>query len=116
MFAALTSGNIAGAMDEVPVISYAIKQGQDLAMNFPSISLSGGYGFAVMKGENKNLIDGFNKALAQMKSNGEYDKILEKYGVTSSKKLRLKRRSILSPQIIVFAPFEFQMKTKIHRD
>ncbi len=51
MFAALSSGNIAGAMDEVPVISYAMKQGQDLAMNFPSISLPGGYGFAVMKGK-----------------------------------------------------------------
>ena len=112
MFAALTSGNIAGAMDEVPVISYAIKQGQDLAMNFPSISLSGGYGFAVMKGENKNLIDGFNKALAQMKSNGEYDKILEKYGVTSSKKATPKKAVYTIASDNSFAPFEFQNEDK----
>ena len=72
MFASLAAGNIVGAMDEAPVISYAINQGQDLAINLPSFSLPGGYGFAVMKGENSKLIDGFNKALTQMKANGEY--------------------------------------------
>ncbi|MDU0407910.1 hypothetical protein N42HA_00917 [Lactococcus lactis] len=45
MFAALSSGNIAGAMDEVPVISYAMKQGQDLAMNFPSSPFQRAIGF-----------------------------------------------------------------------
>lgn len=58
-----------------------MKQGQDLAMNFPSISLPGGYGFAVMKGKNSTLVDGFNKALAEMKSNGDYDKILKNMGL-----------------------------------
>ena len=38
-----------------------------------------GYGFAVMKGKNQTLVDGFNKALTEMKSNGDYDKILKKY-------------------------------------
>lgn len=41
MFASLAAGNIVGAMDEAPVISYAINQGQDLAINLPSFSLIG---------------------------------------------------------------------------
>ena len=32
------------------------------------------------------FVDGFNKALAEMKSNGDYDKILKKYGITATKK------------------------------
>jgi len=112
MFAALSSGNIAGAMDEVPVISYAMKQGQDLAMNFPSISLPGGYGFAVMKGKNSTLVDGFNKALAEMKSNGDYDKILKKYGITATKKATPKKDVYTIASDNSFAPFEFQNDDK----
>lgn len=112
MFAALASGNIDGAMDEVPVISYAITQGQDLAMNFPSISLPGGYGFAVMKGQNSNLVEGFNKALAEMKSNGDYDKILQKYTASASKKAIPKKAVYTIASDNSFAPFEFQNSQK----
>ncbi|AYG00799.1 amino acid ABC transporter substrate-binding protein/permease [Lactococcus allomyrinae] len=112
MFAALASGNIDGAMDEVPVISYAITQGQDLAMNFPSISLPGGYGFAVMKGQNSNLVDGFNKALAEMKANGDYDKILQKYTASASKKAVPKKAVYTIASDNSFAPFEFQNSQK----
>ncbi|RZI48966.1 amino acid ABC transporter substrate-binding protein/permease [Lactococcus kimchii] len=120
MFSALASGNIAGAMDEVPVISYAIKQGQNLAMNLPSISLPGGYGFAVMKGQNPKLVAGFNKAMSQMKSNGDYDKILKKYGVTatnsspsaSTTKITAKKAVYTIASDNSFAPFEFQDSNK----
>lgn len=112
MFAALASGNIDGAMDEVPVISYAITQGQDLAMNFPSISLPGGYGFAVMKVQNSNLVEGFNKALAEMKSNGDYDKILQKYTASASKKAIPKKAVYTIASDNSFAPFEFQNSQK----
>ena len=117
MFASLESGNLAGAMDEVPVISYAIKQGEDLAMNFPKISLPGGYGFAVIKGKNANLVSGFNKALDKMKANGDYDKILEKYtgttaAATSTASTGKKATPKKSVYTIVsdnsFAPFEYQ--------
>jgi polar amino acid transport system substrate-binding protein len=37
------------------------------------------YGFAVKKGENKELLDAFNKGLKKLKETGEYDKILNKY-------------------------------------
>ena len=43
----------------------------------------GDYGFAVKKGTNPELIEMFNKGLANIKANGEYDKILEKYGYQS---------------------------------
>ena len=85
MYAALSSGNIIGAMDDSPVIGYAITQGQNLAMNLPVFSMPGGYGFAVQKGKNKELIDGFNKALTELKANGTYDKILKKYTGIASK-------------------------------
>ena len=37
------------------------------------------YGFAVLKGENQELLKKFNKGLANLKKNGEYDKIVAKY-------------------------------------
>lgn len=110
MFAALKAGNIAGAMDEVPVISYAIAQGQDLAINLPSISLPGGYGFAVVKGKNAALIKGFNEALAKMKANGDYDKIIAKY--TAPKKVTPKKPVYTIASDNSFAPFEFQNSKK----
>ncbi|PCR99362.1 amino acid ABC transporter substrate-binding protein/permease [Lactococcus fujiensis] len=111
MYAALNAGNITGAMDDAPVIAYAIKQGQNLAINMPSIAMSGGYGFAVMKGQNKNLIDGFNKAFKQMKADGTYDKILANY-IGSSKKATPKKASYTIASDNSFAPFEFQNSNK----
>ena len=40
----------------------------------------GQYGFAVKKNTNAELIEKFNKGLANLKSSGKYDEILEKYG------------------------------------
>lgn len=112
MYAALQAGNIAGAMDDVPVISYAITQGQDLAINLPSISLPGGYGFAVVKGKNANLISGFNKAFAEMKANGDYDKIVNKYTKSDSKKAPPQKAVYVIDSDNAFAPFEFQNSSK----
>ncbi|MQW22154.1 MULTISPECIES: amino acid ABC transporter substrate-binding protein/permease [unclassified Lactococcus] len=107
MYAALSAGNIVGAMDDYPVISYAIKQGQDLAINMPSISMPGGYGFAVMKGKNQNLVDGFNKAFTAMKADGTYDKILANY-IGTTKKATPKKATYTIASDNSFAPFEFQ--------
>lgn len=110
MFSSLAAGNIVGAMDEAPVISYAINQGQDLAINLPSFSLPGGYGFAVMKDSKPELVDGFNKALTQMKANGDYDKIVQKY--TGGKKATPKKDVYTIASDNSFAPFEFQNTDK----
>jgi polar amino acid transport system substrate-binding protein len=37
------------------------------------------YGFAVKKGENKELLAAFNEGIKKLKETGEYDKILAKY-------------------------------------
>ena len=37
------------------------------------------YGFMVKKGENKELLEKFNKGLKTLKENGEYQKIVDKY-------------------------------------
>ncbi|MDR2977418.1 MAG: ABC transporter substrate-binding protein/permease [Streptococcaceae bacterium] len=106
MLAALKTGNIEAVMDDYPVLSYAAKQGEDIAVNMKPVVV-GYYGFAVMKGKHADLIEGFNKALAQLKKSGEYDKILAKYGATPSK-VKPKKSQYVIASDNSFAPFEFQ--------
>lgn len=78
LYEALRGGQITALMDDYPIIGYAISQGQDLAT--PITRESGGeYGFGVKKDTNPELITMFNAALKEMKSNGDYEKILNKY-------------------------------------
>lgn len=37
------------------------------------------YGISVMKGKNQDLLKKINKGLENLKKNGEYDKIIDKY-------------------------------------
>lgn len=113
MYSALDAGAVNGVMDEVPVISYAINKGQDLAINMPSIALSGGYGFAVVKGKNANLIKEFNATLAKMQANGDYDKIVEKYTAAPNVKKAVPKKAVYTiASDNAFAPFEFQNSSK----
>ena len=104
MYAALAAGNIVGAMDDYPVIAYAIKQGQNLSINMPSISIPGGFGFAVMKGKNKALVNDFNRALKQMKADGTYD--------TSALLKKQHRKKLFIPlhRIIVLRLLNFKIR------
>lgn len=61
------------------VAAEAIRNGVELVLVGETINPAP-YGFAVKKGKNPELIEMFNKGLANIKANGEYDKILEKYG------------------------------------
>ncbi|GAB2026877.1 ABC transporter substrate-binding protein/permease [Lactovum odontotermitis] len=110
MLAALKTGSIDAAMDEYPVLSYAAKQGEDIAVNMSPIVI-GYYGFAVMKGTHADLIKDFNSALAKLQANGEYDKILAKYGATPSKPTPKKTQYVVASDNS-FAPFEFQNTNK----
>lgn len=75
----LDQGNVDAAMDDKPVVQYAISQGKNYEMNMDGESV-GSFAFAVRKGSKKEyLIDDFNKALADMKSDGTYDKIMKKW-------------------------------------
>lgn len=78
MYEKVKSGEAAGLFEDTPVIKYNIKK--DLPFTLPCLEESPNeYGFAVLKGENKALLKAFNKGLANLKKNGEYDKILNKY-------------------------------------
>jgi polar amino acid transport system substrate-binding protein len=78
LYDAVRVGAIDALMDDYPVIGYAIAQGQELET--PIDRESGGeYGFAVKKGQNPELLEMFNEALAEMKRTGEYDEIVSRY-------------------------------------
>lgn len=80
MYQAVTSGADVACFEDYAVIAYAISTG---AVNLKMIGDSVNpayYGFAVQKGKNSELIEMFNKGLANLKENGKYDEILAKYG------------------------------------
>jgi polar amino acid transport system substrate-binding protein len=108
MYEALKINAIQGAMDDEPVINYAINQGQALKAILPRVK-TGDYGFAVKKGHNIKLLQAFNAGLKALKASGEYDEIIEKY-IGSSKKAIAKKASYKIASDLTFAPFEFQNK------
>lgn len=78
LYDALRVGAIDALMDDYPVIGYAIAQGQKIETPIDRVS-GGQYGFAVKKGQNPELIEMFNEAIAEMKRTGEYEEILARY-------------------------------------
>ncbi len=79
-YQAIINGNCVACFEDYTVIGDAIKNGVELKTVGDKINPSY-YGFAVKKGQNAELIEMFNKGLANIKANGEYDKILAKYGM-----------------------------------
>lgn len=117
----LDTGSIFAAMDDQPVVEYAIKQGKSYAINIAGEAI-GSFGFSVKKGSDyEYLVDDFNKALADMKKDGTYDAIMAKWLGTDSSKLSstgdasAKATPVKTTYKIVadssFAPFEFQDDT-----
>lgn len=81
MYQAVSSGTDVACFEDNAVIAYAISTGAvDLKTVGDTVNAAD-YGFAVKKGQNAELIEMFNKGLANIKANGEYDKILAKYGM-----------------------------------
>jgi polar amino acid transport system substrate-binding protein len=79
MYQAVTSGADVACFEDYAVIAYAIKTG--IALDIVGDPVNPAYyGFAVQKGSNAELIEMFNKGLANLKENGKYDEILAKYG------------------------------------
>lgn len=80
MYQAVATGNADACFEDRSVIQYAIENEKlDLKIVGELINPSQ-YGFAVKKGTNAELIDMFNKGLANIKASGKYDEILAKYG------------------------------------
>lgn len=116
----LDSGSIDAAMDDEPVVKYAISQGKDYAINMDGESV-GSFAFGVKKGSKyEYLIEEFNTALAAMKSDGTYDQIMNKWlgsdatetsaSATgdASAKATPKKTTYKIVSDSSFAPFEYQ--------
>lgn len=73
-------GNSAACVEDTPIMAASIKEG-GLALQIPEGMESEGapYGFAIMNSANQELLDMFNKGLANIKANGKYQEILDKY-------------------------------------
>lgn len=78
MYEMVKSGEADGCFEDIPVVGYKIATGQ---VDFKIIdeNPNGQYGFAVLKGENADLLKAFNDGLADLKESGEYDEICNKY-------------------------------------
>lgn len=80
MFEQVKAGEAVACFEDEPVLGYTISQGTyDFKMPVEKENATG-YGLAVMKGENAELIEMFNEGLQHIMDNGTYQEILDKYG------------------------------------
>lgn len=80
MYQDVMLGNSDACCEDTPIIADNIKSAK-LALKIPAGMESEGapYGFAIMNPANKELLDMFNRGLANIKANGKYQAILDKY-------------------------------------
>ena len=87
MYQDVLAGNSVACFEDTPVMRYAIKTGMNLKVVSESekdSKFAAPYGFAVNKGANAELLTKFNTGLANIKKDGTYDKIVNKYIQTES--------------------------------
>jgi len=80
MYAAVMQGIDAACFEDRTVVNWAIKSNNLNMQTVGEVINPKEYGFAVKKGTYPELIELFNKGLENLKANGEYDKLMEKYG------------------------------------
>ena len=80
MYQAVLTGSADACFEDRSVIGWAIQKDNMGLKTVGEVVKPAFYGFAVKKGTNPELIEMFNKGLANIKASGEYDKILAKYG------------------------------------
>jgi len=78
MYEDVKAGNSVALFEDYPVVGDAIASGVPLKM-VTEMEKGSSYGFAVKLGQNPELIEMFNTGLANLKANGEYQKILDTY-------------------------------------
>ena len=80
MYQAVLGGQCVGCFEDTPIMKASIKDG-DLALKVLDDTASdpAPYGFAIFSEDSQELLDMFNKGLADIKANGKYDEILAKY-------------------------------------
>ena len=83
MYEAVLMGTAQAAIEDRPVIEFAIYQG-DVALQTVGDTLNPRYyGFAVRIGEFPELIEMFNQGLANLRASGYYYEILARYGLSN---------------------------------
>ena len=86
MYQDVMAGNSVACFEDTPVMSYAINTGAvtlKIVAEAPTDSeFATPYGFAVNKGQNAELLEMFDAGLANIKADGTYDQIVEKYVTT----------------------------------
>src|SRR5690606_37755723 len=78
MYDDVKAGNSVAVFDDYPVLAYGVSQNNGLKI-VTDKEQGSSYGFAVNKGQNQDLLEAFDTGLAELKANGEYDAILDKY-------------------------------------
>ena len=81
MYQAVKTGVDVACFEDFSVIAYSIKTGEVklVMLNDKPFNVKG-YGFAVKKGQNAELLEKFDKGLKNIEKSGELKKILSKYG------------------------------------
>ncbi|HUM82961.1 MAG TPA: transporter substrate-binding domain-containing protein [Lachnospiraceae bacterium] len=79
MYQDVITGNTQACFEDYPVMAYNIKNGAQMVIPDGCTAAGSSYGFAVQKGQNAELLSMFNKGLADIKSNGAFDKIVDSY-------------------------------------
>ena len=78
MYQEVVSGNSVACFEDYPVMAYGIQQGVGLQI-VTEMEAGNSYGFAVGKGKNTELLQMFNDGLANIRENGTYQEIVDKY-------------------------------------
>jgi polar amino acid transport system substrate-binding protein len=78
MYEEVKAGNSVACFEDYPVMGYGISQGNGLKM-VTGMERGSSYGFAVLKDRNQDLLRMFDQGLVNVKANGTYQAILNKY-------------------------------------
>jgi polar amino acid transport system substrate-binding protein len=78
MYEDVKTGNTVACFEDYPVMGYGISQGNGLKM-VTDMEKGSSYGFAVLKGKNTELLKMFDEGLKNIKANGKYQEIIDKY-------------------------------------
>lgn len=80
MYQAVVLGQADACVEDKPIMADNIKTGGlELTIVESTASKVAPYGMAIMNEDNQELLDMFNKGLQEIKDNGTYDEILNKY-------------------------------------
>ena len=80
MYQAVLGGQCVACFEDTPIMQASIKDnGMALKVLDGTANAGGDYGFAIFSAGSQELLDMFNKGLANIKANGKYDEILAKY-------------------------------------